>query len=245
MRAYFVSDIHIKTLNDRNAHLFLNFLRQIEKEPVTHLFLLGDIFDLWVGDHDFYYRMFQPIVDAILGFKNKGVVVHYFEGNHDLHVRNFWEGRYQIPVHTDPEYFEVGGKVLRIEHGDHINPNDKAYQRYRGVVRTPALEKLAQRLPPKQFFEFGKLASRISRKYSSRKRDSMNEVLREMIRTYAETAHLQKPFDWIFTGHVHVRDEWVERKFTSINLGSWFDEPAVYLLEGDGLNLLGTFKEVR
>ena len=61
--AVFVSDIHIASPDCPRGRLFLQFLRSLSgKSDVTHLYLLGDIFDLWVADHTF----FIPEVNTLL-----------------------------------------------------------------------------------------------------------------------------------------------------------------------------------
>lgn len=234
MYAYFVSDIHLKTLNEKNSHLFLDFLFRLRDQPVTHLFLLGDIFDMWVGDHSYYYEKFKPIVDSILYLKKLGVQIFYFEGNHDLHVKRFWEDRLQIHTFCEPLTLTIEGVRLRLEHGDYINPEDKAYLKYREFIRKPMMKQIAHMLPGKEFAWLGQQASRWSRRRSSVIRQRDQDGLREMIRTYAGRIFEEEVFDFIITGHMHIRDDWTcpRRKFRSINLGSWFEEPQVLRIEG-------------
>lgn len=231
--AWFVSDIHLKDPNERNGILFLGFLRSLQRRGhlPTHLFLLGDIFDLWVGNHDFYYRKFREIVDEIINLKRMGVDVHYFEGNHDLHIEEFWYDRFKIPCYVAPHYFQLENFVLRCEHGDFINQKDRAYLKLREILRSPRIEKLAQTLPGEAVSFIGEFASSLSRKGSFQLRRDTAEEMKAMIREYAQTSYVEKSFDLMVTGHMHVRDDWRteinERKLRSINLGSWFDEPQV------------------
>lgn len=240
MKAWFVSDIHLKSINERNSITLLRFLRSLisrEKEA-THLFLVGDIFDLWVGDSDVFQKQFQDIVDALTELKRMGVEVVYFEGNHDVHVKRFWEGRYGIPVWNDIRYFNLGRWNVRVEHGDYINPDDLTYLRWLAFMRTPTLEKIAHIVPGKIWNEAGNIASKISRKKSVVRRERNLEQLRTRIRTYAEKVYPEKPFDYIITGHMHVMDDYSfdhqGKKAHSINLGSWYEEPHALLLEDSG-----------
>ena len=106
--AWFVSDIHIDSMQDPKARDFLAFLNSLTNErPASHLFLVGDIFDLWVGPHEHFALRFQPIVDRIRELVKQGVEVHYFEGNHDLHLRRFWQDQIGALVHPGPKYFEL------------------------------------------------------------------------------------------------------------------------------------------
>lgn len=240
--AYFVSDLHLKSADDPNAKVFLSFLRQLRvdvmapiPERPTHLFLVGDIFDLWVGAHSFFVRQFEDIVSAIEDLVKAGVSVHFFEGNHDLHLSSFWWKRLGVHVHTDSSYFDIAGSMIRVEHGDLINLNDRGYLFLRRVLRNPVIRFLILNLPSVLVSAIGTRASRASRQYTSGKGVSSDEI-RNMIRAHAERVFAEKPFDLLFTGHVHLVDDQTMRVsgriVRSVNLGSWFDQPRAFVLTG-------------
>jgi UDP-2,3-diacylglucosamine hydrolase len=239
MRAWFVSDIHLRNINERNSVILLRFLHSLlQDSQTTHLIFLGDIFDLWVGDSDVFQKKFQALVDAIATLKRKGVEVVYFEGNHDVHVKGFWQDKLQIPVWVDHQILQMGPYKVRLEHGDFINPDDEVYLKYRSFIRKPQLEKLAYILPGKLLDGLGSWSARKSRKKSSVMRRDSEEDLRRKIRVYAEGAAKQTDFDFILTGHMHVRDEYEfqinGKKRMSINLGSWFEPPRALCLTERG-----------
>ena len=234
MQAWFISDIHIKNINERSSIKLLRFLHFLrDNSEATHLFLLGDIFDLWVGDSDIFQTKFQAIVDALADLKQKGMQVVYFEGNHDVHVKRFWE-KMGIPVHVEHQLVQLGPHKVRLEHGDYINPDDKTYIKYLEIIRHPKLEKLAYILPGKLLDEAGKLGSKFSRKKSSKRRERDQEKIRGMIHTYAQKMAQGSDFDYLITGHMHVRDEYKFGSKISINLGSWYEEPMALCLNDKG-----------
>jgi UDP-2,3-diacylglucosamine hydrolase len=233
IQAWLLSDLHLKTINERNANILLRFLLSLRnrQRPATHLFLVGDIFDIWFGGNSDNAQRFAPIVDLLLDIHRQGIEVHYFEGNHDVHLSGFWREKYGIPCWTRPQYFRIGSHVIRVEHGDLINLEDKAYLRLRRVLRSFPLEFLAEALPTKLVVGVGERASGWSRNRSVPSRKIHSEELRAMIRNHAQRAFKEHSFDIIVTGHMHVKDDWEfqvgDRKVRSINLGSWFDEPKV------------------
>lgn len=240
MTAWFVSDIHIKNLNERSSIILLRFLHSLlnKERPATHLFLLGDIFDLWVSNSSVFVHKFQAIVDAIVSLKRAGIEVVYFEGNHDVHVKQYWEAELGIPTFADFRIYQLAEFKVRMEHGDLINQEDHTYLKYREFIRKPFMESIAPILSGRIMDEVGNLASKISRRYSSTDRARNQEFLRKMIRNYAENVFKETHFDLLITGHMHIQDDYEFQKdgisARSINLGSWFDGPKALRLDSSG-----------
>lgn len=233
---YFVSDLHIRDIQEEKAQKFLRFLFFLteQKEPVT-LVLGGDIFDLWLGGHSYFIKKFKPIVDAIALLVQNKHHVYYFEGNHDLHLTAFWYDKLGVKVYCEPEFFLFDKTVVRFEHGDQMDPEDHGYIFLRWFLRTPVMRFLILHLPSIVVAKIGKMASKASRNYTDRLRDE--ERIRKVIHHHAETIFDERPFDIIIHGHVHLQDEHFfernEKNATSINLGSWDKTQNVLVLEND------------
>jgi len=238
-KAVFVSDLHLVGPEDSKTRLFTSFLRKLPQENVTHLFLVGDIFDLWVGSHDYFADRFRDVVAAIQDLVRAGIEVHYFEGNHDLHLEKFWAEKIGAHVHADDATFELAGRTVRVEHGDLINPDDKGYLFLRGFLRSNVMTFLAHNLPEKLVHLIGERASSASRDYTSNAKAKPVDEIRQLIRQHAEAQSHLNDFDLIVTGHVHVTDDFTfdvgGRPVRSINLGSWFETPRALVLDSRGL----------
>ena len=223
-------------MQERSSQKLLRFLLSLADgtRPATHLYLVGDVFDVWVGDHAYFEKRFGPLIEAILRCRDRGIRVQYFEGNHDVHVKRYWERRHQIACFTEAQYQQVGLRVLRIEHGDLINAQDEAYLKYREFIRRPALKLIAHVVPGLIFQRLGEKASRKSRTHSEVQRSQNETELRQMIRDHAVRSFGEKPFDLIVTGHMHILDDWnfeeQGRRVRSVNLGSWFGDTQVFHL---------------
>lgn len=226
LSARFVSDIHIENKADPKARLFLSFLKGCNRGNCTHLVLLGDIFDFWIADHSVFVREYAEIIAEVERLRWEQVEIHYFEGNHDLHLKKFWRNQLGCEVHEGPAYFQLGEKAFRVEHGDQMDPEDKGYLFLRWLLRTPALKVLAHRLPGTLVHKIGQRSSSTSRNYTSETKTISQNTAREKIRAHAEKVHSEKPFDYIVTGHVHVRDHCkLTSGAESWNLGTWLNEP--------------------
>lgn len=245
MKAYFVSDIHITRPGEDAAIAFETFLRGLIRDThlsgdakPTHLFLVGDIFDLWVGDHDYFRETYATIAQLIGALLEAGVEIHYFEGNHDLHLAEFWQDRIGVEVHSDWAQFRLGGREVRVEHGDLINPDDRGYLFLRALLRSRLVRALALGLPSAVVAMIGDRMSRASRTYTSTRKELPAERIRDLIRAHAERVHRDQPFDLLVTGHVHVKDDQIirinEKSVRSVNLGSWYDGPKAFVLTESG-----------
>lgn len=224
MKAFFVSDIHLTSEDDKKGLLFLKFLDSVPSD-LTHLFLVGDIFDVWVASHDYFINRYSQIIQKLKLLNERGVEIHYFEGNHDLHLKRFWQMELGFQVHASANVFELGPLKVRVEHGDESNPEDKAYLRLRWFLRA-SFPKLIMSTAP------GWLVSVVGNKWSNKSRNSrpyVNEAVKIRARKYAQEMAKLETFDYMIFGHTHMQDEFkfknTAQEITYINLGSWLDEP--------------------
>ena len=225
MEAWFISDIHLKNAQERNGEILLRFLHSLAERPSVHLFLLGDIFDLWVGPHTYFARKFQPLMDALKLLKAKGHRVTYIEGNHDVHVEGYFQKRLGVEVYVEAQYYDFDGLRVRCEHGDLINLQDEAYLKYRRWIRNPYIKPLGNILPGAFWDYIGNRASKKSRQRSGHYAAANEKALVEMVRGHIPRAYSEAPFDLIISGHMHVFDDYTtsinNKNVRSVNLGSW------------------------
>lgn len=236
MKSWFLSDLHLLDLKERNGQTLLRFLFYLNQNPQKHrLFLLGDIFDFWLSDGRAFVQHYKELVDQIAKFKKNGGEVYYFEGNHDFHVDVFWTRKLSIPVFEEQAFFDLDGKTVRMEHGDFINPSDVAYLRYRALIRHPLLEPIGHIVPGFFWKWFGEKQSQKSRKRTGHYGLNNAEQIKAMIRDHARRMYVEKKFDLIVTGHMHVFDDFTfevdGKEVRSVNLGTWLESPRALLLE--------------
>lgn len=250
MKARFVSDIHINGIDDPRLKTFESFLRTCLDDGTTHVFLVGDIFDLWVGDNVFFQTRYATVIERVRALRAAKIDVIYFEGNHDLHLEKFWSENLHCRVVREPQYFDLAGLRVRVEHGDQMNPDDTGYLILRTILRTRFIEWLAYGLPGSLLQKIGERMSRSSRRWTASTLKALDDVaIKKMVRRHAEWVFKNdEPFDLIVSGHVHVRDDvtlGIEKNggdfstpktFRSVNLGCWsVDEPPlIFTLDADG-----------
>lgn len=230
LKAHFVSDLHLWNLSDERTQVFLRYLdERIRASDLSHLFLLGDIFDLWIGDHQVFVEHFHEIVERLKTLTRMGVEIHYFEGNHDLHLTKYWSNTLGIKVHQGPIDLKLGPHSLHIEHGDQMDPEDRGYHFLRWFLRTWPMKVISFSLPGRVVRRIGERASEKSRRYTSEVKVVTEAEMKTRMHRHAEKICAQQPFDFHIHGHVHIFDDYqfecAGRPRRSVNLGSWLKPP--------------------
>ena len=93
-KIYFASDQHFGAptveASKKREKKFLHWLESIENDTAA-LFLLGDLFDFWFEYQKVVPKGFVRILGKLANFVDRGIPVHFFVGNHDLWMRDYFE----------------------------------------------------------------------------------------------------------------------------------------------------------
>lgn len=216
-----ISDLHIKEPNDKGHELLKRFLSHPLVRSSDHIALLGDIFDIWVGDIAHKYKDFKDIFDELAILSNEGRVIYYFEGNHDLHLRNL---EMKIPhIQYVPEHavLSINGHEVLISHGDWFDDEDEFYYRYRRFIGSRKLAKLIFGTIGEGIINMvGAKASKISRaRGSSRYSSEVNTMVTEKFRKLAHKVAAKEGIKTIIWGHSHAKDLYKSDDLTYLNNG--------------------------
>ncbi len=227
-KAFVISDVHLKKMATPNGAAILHLIQKAQSD-VQMFIILGDLFDLWLGQGDYFKREYAPLIEEIK-ILTKTCRVIFFEGNHDLHLKKFWEKELGVEVYTSPQMIEFGGMKIWAEHGDEINREDRDYLFLRWVLRSRPIELLIYSLPSKISAFIGNRASKASRAYTAQIVNNSKQTVRD----YAQKLRLTHDFDLCLVGHTHVMDDFkfeteksgkISSSGRLINLGSWYESP--------------------
>jgi UDP-2,3-diacylglucosamine hydrolase len=242
MKAVFISDLHLRDDFEPNAQLLRKLLNRMVAGHYTHLFLLGDVFDLWIADHKYFSGRFGSTIDKLRELRDAGVEIHYFEGNHDLDLRPFFERKMGMIVHENAVTLNLLGQRIRIEHGDQMDPDDRDYLFLRWLLRTPPVRWLGRHLPGKAVNWIGETASAKSRDYTTGVRERVDTAeMEKKLLDHARRVLDYAPFDVLIAGHVHMV---MDRSFVDgrthrvINLGTWLDQPMMFEISEGRFNFV-------
>ena len=152
MSTLFVSDLHLDPARPEITALFLRFLQR-EAASADALYILGDLFEAWVGDDD-PSSTGQQVAEGLRRLADAGVPVYFVHGNRDFLVGQDYAGRAGMRILPDPAVVSLYGEPVLLMHGDLLCTDDHAYQAFRAQTRDPHWQAkfLAQPLAARQAF---------------------------------------------------------------------------------------------
>ncbi len=219
------SDLHLPVQNeDRSKKLFAKALEHLRQKKITHLWLLGDIFDLLIGPFDFWFDVHQDIFNELRALKRQGCEILWLEGNHDFHISKLCR-ELKIDLRDGEQTFQFGEKKYFLAHGDLVNTEDLAYHQWRQRTRAKWFRSLIS-LAPNWFAKKYLLPFAVGKSQQSRRQSyTVSEPeLKELYRRFA-SAKFKEGFSGVFMGHCHVSDLYNEGNFFYLNMGSWLPHP--------------------
>ena len=138
----FASDLH---LSARHPQGLDELRRLIDLTPAADaLYLLGDIFEYWVGDDDLLEPFNEAVAEAL---HSAGCPVYLMHGNRDFLLGHAFEVAAGATLLHDPTLIDLYGTPTLLLHGDTLCTDDVSYQRFRAVVRRSWVQRLFLHLP--------------------------------------------------------------------------------------------------
>jgi UDP-2,3-diacylglucosamine hydrolase len=142
----FISDLHLSPTDPATTAAFHAFLQGPARAAST-LYILGDLFEFWIGDDGLDEAFNAEIVAAIARLSDQGVKVFFLAGNRDFLPGTRFAAAAKLNILPDPSLIHLYGQTLLIAHGDALCTDDLAYQRFRRIVRHPLVQALFLALP--------------------------------------------------------------------------------------------------
>jgi UDP-2,3-diacylglucosamine hydrolase len=222
MRTIFLADAHLAAPTEPHYRLLLRFLRELEGNTDT-LFIMGDLFDFWLGFPGNPFRQYDEVLVALHSLVNSGCRLVYFEGNHDFHLGPVFLRQLGADIHCGPAIMTVQGRQLFLCHGDQINRGDYGYRFLRLLLHNRITAAAIRYVPPPVAQRIRAYLQRNSRASYPVKDQRWN--YRELIRTFARSVR-ERGCHGLVTGHFHVAfcEELAGPPFTVLSLGDWMEQ---------------------
>ena len=214
MKAIFLSDAHLRDAQDDNYRHLLGFLK--DQQDLDALFLLGDIFEFWLGYRHLVFSAYVPLLEQLRRLADEGTRLYFVEGNHDFSLGPYFSNTLDCTIITEEELIQWDGRNILVCHGDLVNPTP-AYLRLRKFWRSRFIKVLARIIHPDPVWKLGLWLS------------DKSQQRRPANKKYDPTLWLQNfvanrvvaNCDLVICGHFHFPVFLEENNRQIIALGDW------------------------
>lgn len=142
----FISDLHLTSERPAANQQFFAFLQQVAPASDA-LYILGDLFEYWVGDDDTGDPLNASVSSALSQLTQHGVPVYMMHGNRDLLIGEAFAARAGARLIADPTTVDLYGTPTLLMHGDLLCTDDIEYQKFRAYTHNPQSQAQFLQLP--------------------------------------------------------------------------------------------------
>lgn len=201
----FISDLHLQAPERATFAVWRDYMQRTQ---ASALFILGDLFEVWVGDDAIEdaadaaqapgARSFEAECCAILRATAQRLPVYFMVGNRDFLAGADFVRACGLTLLADPTVLVFAGQRVLLSHGDQLCVDDVDYQRFRAQAREPAWQQrfLAQPLPARRAQARGMRAQSSARKQAGAWYADADDAT---ARAWLRAARAQ----WLLHGHTH------------------------------------------
>jgi UDP-2,3-diacylglucosamine hydrolase len=218
--AFFISDLHLGTrygaADESREGRFETWIRSLTGRA-SHLFLVGDVFEFWMEYRHYIPKHHLGVLSALYELRRSGVEIHYFCGNHDFNLGDFFGESLDLVTHDGPLEITLQGKKMLILHGDGMNPADWKYRIVRQVLHHPLSNWAWKLLHPD-------LGMRIALGVGKASRDQNHGEISDAEAAEYEgeaRALLRRGYDIVMHGHIHKGFVKNLPEGVYVNTGEW------------------------
>jgi len=221
--ALFISDLHLSPQRPGTLRLFLRFLEE-QAAGAEHLYILGDLFDAWIGDDD-QTPPIPEILNAMRHCSERGTRLFFMHGNRDFLIGDGFARATGCSLLQDPTRLDLNGTPTLLMHGDLLCTDDEDYQQARKLLRSPPfIQELMRKSIPERIAMAAEFRTRSGEATSLKSSDIMDAnqqtvelTMREQGVTRLIHGHTHRPASHRFklddkTAERIVLPEWHEQK---------------------------------
>ncbi len=203
-------------------------LEELPQRGCRQLVLLGDIFQIWVGNRRLETPDVHRLLPALKRLSEQGVRVDYIEGNRDFFIADSPYAQVFTTIGTELT-FEVNGVRYLAVHGDGLNDRDRQYLFWRWLSKSPPVRGAVRWLP-----------GLVARPMSSMERQLARTNFKHRVRIPEEAIitcgerRLREGYDVMLLGHFHRPRTWQVAGGEIRLLDAWFNSQHIEWLPATG-----------
>ncbi len=231
----FISDLHLCDQRPAITGLFLDFLAR-EARAADALYILGDLFEYWLGDEAASQPAHKPIMDGLRAASTH-VPIRVMHGNRDFLLGAGFERASGCRLIPDPTRIELYGTPVLLMHGDALCTADAEHMAFRAMVRDEKWQREFLAKPVTEREEIARQYRAYSKMATARKTPEIMDVTPEAV----EAAMRAHGVRLLIHGHTHrprehsltIDGEAAKR----VVLGDWYEQGSVLRVNAKGWSL--------
>jgi len=235
MTTLFISDLHLDASQVAIGEQFLRFLND-EALQADALYILGDLFDAWLGDDD-PNPYYAEIKFAIRRVSDAGVPVFFTHGNRDFMIGERFAAETGVSILSDPFVANLYGQTVLLSHGDSLCTDDVTYQQVRAMTRDPAWQSMMLKKSIEERIAFAIQARKQSMDRGESLADEITDVNQDAVKAMLREHGVRT----LLHGHTHRpathEVDLGDHLATRIVLGDWYDQGSVVRWDRNGPSL--------
>ena len=226
-----ISDLHLTNVEGDKVNFFNTFCED-HGSKADQLFILGDLFNTWLGD-DVSLTSHKAIISTLKEL-SKETKVFVMVGNRDFLLSHNFEAETGCTLINEPYELEHNTKKFLLIHGDSLCTDDINYQKLKRVLRNPLVQYIFLHLPKNIRLKLtGQLRKKSveAQSYKSSKIMDVNQQTTDLLMS-------KYPGYDLIHGHTHRQKAHTMKNYTRYVLGDWSQNKGNAIKLSEGLEWL-------
>ncbi|MBQ4851052.1 UDP-2,3-diacylglucosamine diphosphatase [Pseudoalteromonas sp. MMG012] len=241
-KTYFISDLHLTDDRPDITRAFYDFLDTHMNQEVDALYILGDFFEVWIGD-DEQAPLAINIAEKLKTLQSMHISVYFLHGNRDFLLGKAYAQQAGFTLLPEQIVVNLYGTNTVILHGDEMCTQDIAYQQFRKKSRGWWWPKLILATPLWYRRRVARKARLKSKQNQSGKAveilDVTNDAVKDMFAQHNVCnmihGHTHRPYV-----HTYEPIQPEQPLLTRTVLGDWYSQSSYLVVNELGQKLKGT-----
>jgi UDP-2,3-diacylglucosamine hydrolase len=232
---YFISDLHLDAARTQTGRLLERFTQALihDKESCAALYILGDLFDAWVGDDD-DSLLASRTRQTLKAFTAAGPDLYVMHGNRDFLLGEDFCSATGAQLLQDPFRLDLFGRRALLMHGDLLCIDDVDYQRFRSSVRQPQWRDAVLAKPLEQ----RRLLARTLRQASNEAKSNKPEDIVDVHPEEVDRVMREADAELLIHGHTHRPGQHRVACGSRWVLGDWEHRPTALKVNSEEIQLI-------
>ncbi|RZM73323.1 UDP-2,3-diacylglucosamine diphosphatase [Pseudoalteromonas rubra] len=231
-KSYFISDLHLTEHRPDITAAFYRFLEQHMQDDVDALYILGDFFEVWIGD-DEGNPLALDIATKLRAISERGIKLFFIHGNRDFLVGQRYADLCGMTLLPEQAVIDLYGTPTVILHGDEMCTQDEVYQKFRKKSRGWWWPRLMLSMPLWYRRRVARNAREKSKQSQMGKAPEILDVTEEAVLAMFARHQVSN----MIHGHTHRPNVHQHQDKTRTVLGDWYSQSSYLVVTEQGQTL--------